>query len=474
MNFLPDPALPHDPPFVLRGRLITPLGSAPATRFEPDAAIAVDECGLIRWVGGVDRLPLEYEALPQFDVHPLVILPGLVDLHAHLPQIPNAGLGVGLHLLDWLERYIYPLERTFDGAVAEDLAPRAFAEFASLGTTTVVLYGAAWKDSVDAAFAAAEASGIRAVIGRVMMDRFSYRDEPPEKRLDVELRESAELCERWHGGDDGRLAYAFTPRFAVSCSRELLRESAALARATGAFWQTHLSEDHAELEEVARLFPEALDYVDVYERAGGLGRRAILAHGIHLSEREIGRIADTRTALVHCPESNLFLGAGAMPVAKYRKSGIVIGLGSDVAGGPSLSLFSAMRCGAYVHELLYADVECGALPEIGPLDWLRLGTLEGARALGIDDRIGSLETGKEADLIVVDPRLTEPLPASDERTGLPGADGELRDADEILGRLIFRSHPDMVAGAWVRGRRLAGRTDLAPMPALPTASARRR
>lgn len=459
MGDAPPSALPASPPFVLRGRLVTPL-AAGGTLDEPDGAVAVDAAGRIVAAGQTSEVEASLASRteaswPVVDVRPWLILPGLVDLHAHLPQIPSMGLGSGLHLLDWLDRYVYPLERAFDADAARALAPTAYAAFASLGTTTVVLHGAAWRESVDEAFGAAEASGLRVVLGRVMMDRRSYRDEPPERRLDVELRESAELCERWHGRDGGRLAYAFTPRFAVACTAELLRESAALATSTGAFWQTHVSEDPTELAEVARLFPEARDYVDVYDLAGGLGPRAILAHGIHLSDREIRRLAETGSRLVHCPESNLFLGSGAMRLATLRQAGIVAGLGSDVAGGPSLSLFRAMRSAAYVQGLVPSlAVLPGRAPEVragdaapvpyGPLEWLRIATYEGARALGWEQRIGTLEAGREADLIVVDPAATAPL------HDVPvAADAS---AEELVGRLMFRTHPAMVQGAWVRGR----------------------
>jgi guanine deaminase len=446
-------ALPRHGPFALRARVLTPLASG-GWRYVRDGVVAVDTNGRITFVGEHDAWAPGDAARPDgdgrgpalVDVRPLVLLPGLVDLHAHLPQLPNAGLGGGLHLLDWLDRYIYPLERAFDGPTAARLAPAAFERMASAGTTTTVLYGAAWASSMDETFRAAEAHGIRLVAGRVMMDRICYRDTPPDRRLDVELGESAEVCERWHGRDDGRLNYAFTPRFAVSCSAELLRESAALARTTGAYWQTHLSEDRNELAEVAGLFPGARDYLDVYDLAGGLGPRAIMAHAIHLSDREIDRLRETGTRIAHCPESNLFLASGAMRLARYRAAGLVVGLGSDVAAGPSLSLFSVMRAGAYTHDLLRVTAEADPAqrpPAIAPLEWLTIATLDGARALGMADRIGTLEAGKEADLIAVDPRLTAPVPGPD-----------VDEPEELMSRLMFRPHPEMVRAAWVRGRRL--------------------
>lgn len=432
--------LPERPPFSLRARLLTPL-AAGGTRYEPDALVEVDDAGRIERVEAWgERAPAVADGA--VDLRPWLVLPGLVDLHAHLPQLPNAGLGAGLDLLTWLERYIFPLERDFDRATAERLVPAALRAFAAAGTTTALLYGAVYEDSLDACFEAAERHGIRAVIGKVMMDRLSYDESHrPADILELSLRQSAELCARWHGRDEGRLRYAFTPRFAVSCSPEMLRESARLAAATGAYWQTHLSEDRAELAEVARLFPEAHDYLDVYDRAGGLTARAVLAHAIHLSDREVARLAESGATVAHCPASNLFLASGAMPLARYLEAGIPVGLGSDVAAGPELSIFAAMRAGAYTQNAL--RVRGDERPRLDPLGWLRLATLGGARALGLDGSIGSLEKGKEADLMAVDPELTVPVPGV-------GAS----EPDELMSRLMFRPHPDMVRGAWVRGRLL--------------------
>ena len=158
-----------------------------------------------------------------------------------------------------------------------------------------------WESSLDASFRAAEAHGIRATIGKVMMDRLTYDEveRSPAETLDLSLRQSADLCARWHMRDRGRLRYAFTPRFAVSCTADMLRESAALAHELGALWQTHISEDEAEILEVRRLFPEAIDYVDVYDRAGALGPSTVLAHAVHLTDRENLLVHHTGEELVH-------------------------------------------------------------------------------------------------------------------------------------------------------------------------------
>jgi guanine deaminase len=434
--------LPERPPFSLRARLLTPLAEG-GTLHEADGLLVVDEGGRIAYAGAASGRTSEAEEA--LDLRGWVLLPGMVDLHAHLPQLPNAGLGAGLDLLTWLRAYVFPVERDFSADVAERAAPAAWRAFAAAGTTTALVYGAVFEASLDVAFQAAETHGLRVVLGKVMMDRLTYDETiDPATILDRSLRESIDLCSRWHMRDDGRLRYAFTPRFAVSCSMEMLRESAAAAASAGAYWQTHVSEDRGEITEVARLFPDALDYVDVYDRAGGLGERTVLAHAVHLSDRELSRLVETATRVAHCPASNLFLASGVMPLGRYLEAGLQVGLGSDVSAGPDLSIFAAMRVGFFSWNALRVEGRTtAAVP--GPLRWLRMGTLDGARVLGIDGAVGSLEAGKEADVIAVDPSFTAPVPGDQDDA-----------AEDLMSRLIFRAHPDMVRAAWVRGRALAG------------------
>ena len=194
-------ALPIRPPFAIRARLLTPL-AAGGTRYEPDALVEVDANGRIAAVSAfADRdrhsnapasgAPMGGAPSTPVDLRPLLLLPGMVDLHAHLPQYPNVGLGAGIGLLPWLERYIFPLERDFDEAAAERLAPAFLRAMTAAGTTTTVLYGAIFEPSLDAAFRAAESHGIRAVIGKVMMDRVTYDRLTPAQALEISLRQSA-------------------------------------------------------------------------------------------------------------------------------------------------------------------------------------------------------------------------------------------------------------------------------------------
>jgi guanine deaminase len=447
---MPAVGLPDRPPFAIRARILSPL-AAGGIAHAADGLVAVDGVGALAFVGAAGDAPLDVLA-GAVDLRPWVLMPGLVDTHAHLPQLPNAGLGFALDLLTWLDQLTFPTERSWaDPSVAARLAPAIFRAFAAAGTTTVLAYGVVYEAAMEASFRAAEAHGIRAILGKVMMDRVTYDPTiEPSTILDRSLRESADLISRWHGAAEGRLGYAVTPRFAVSCTADLLRESASLARSTGTWWQSHVSEDLGEIEEVARLFPEARDYVDVYDRAGALGERSVLAHAIHLSDRELARIVETGSRVAHCPASNLFIGAGLMPLARWLEAGVAVGLGSDVSGGPDPSLFSVMRVGAYSQLARRSLAGDGQAP-LGPLEWLRLGTIDGARALGLDARIGSLEVGKEADVIVVDPAMTAPV-----RDDGAADAGLLEDPAALASRLIFRAHPDMVRGAWVRGRKLEG------------------
>ena len=430
---------PDRPPFSLRVRILSPLADG-STLWQPDGVVDVDADGAIVHAGQYDET-LHSGAI---DVRPLVVLPGMVDTHVHLPQVPNAGLGAGLDLLAWLERYIFPLESDFDAEVAAALAPKVYRAMASAGTTTFAGYGAIWPDSLDACFTAAKEHGIRATIGKVMMDRVTYDDQLPRDRiLETSLRQSADLCERWDGAAEGRLRYAFTPRFAVSCSADMLRESAALADHYDVTWQTHLAEDAREIATVRQHFPEADDYLDVYDRAGGLGPNALFAHSIYLSDREVDRLAESGAAVSHCPVSNMFISSGVMPLARYQAAGISVGLGSDVAGAPELSIITQMREGFYQHCSRHTiDPDHASAPP--SLEWLRLGTLGGAEALRLEDSVGSVEAGKEADLILVDPELGAP----------PGAEPATEAAD-VADRMIFRERHGMVRAAWVRGRQLA-------------------
>jgi guanine deaminase len=431
----------------------------------PDGGLAVDGEGRILAAGPFPAVSAAHPGEAVTDLRPRWILPGLVDLHSHLPQYPCVALD-GLELLPWLETHVFPAESRFlDPDLAARAARRYFSDQLAAGTTTSVVYLTVHQEAADRAFREAERLGIRGVLGKVMMDRHC----PPSLLEDTEtsLARSEELCQTWHGRDRGRLQYAFTPRFAPMCSRELMTGLAARARRHDAYIQTHISENLAEIARVRELFPEARDYTDVYARAGMLGPKTLLGHGIHLSAPERSAILEAGAALVHCPRSNAFIKSGIMPLRKWMDEGLSLGLASDVGGGPSLDMWGEMAAACNASKQLWATqrVLAGRLdtmeelpaPQreavartldlvprepVTPAEVFHLATLQGARALGLESVTGSLEAGKEADFIVVDPRQVDP---AEDRA-------ELRP-DEVLSRLIYRGHPSMVRGTYVRGRR---------------------
>jgi guanine deaminase len=372
----------------------------------------------------------------------MAILPGLIDVHGHLPQFPLTGLNGGLTLIPWLSKLMAPTERKFSGKEAGGMAERYFELLAGAGTTTALLYGSVDAEATDAAFAAAEKHGIRLALGHCLMNRMRYDDAPEDGITRRRLDESEALCRDWHGRDNGRLRYAFTPRFALSCSREMMSESARLAKKYDAYWQTHLSEDPEEMAMIHEQFPEALNYLDVYDRAGGLGPRAVFAHSVHLSDSEIARLVETGSHVAHCP-SNVFGGGGILDTGRYRSLGVSLGLASDVGGCTDISLFKAMEIGWITQR-----ARLRLLPGSDVIDefaaWLELATLGSARVMGLEDQIGSLQVGKEADIIAVNP--SELL--------LPSSSEFEDSARELLLLLIFRNRPAMVKSAWVRGKQL--------------------
>jgi len=414
---------------------------------EPQGALAVDEEGRILAAGTFESVMQAAPEAPVQDVRPCWILPGLVDLHTHLPQFGAAAMD-GLELLPWLETHIYPAEARFsDPRFAAHASRIFFQDLLSLGTTTAAVYSSVHAEATDIAFEEAEKAGLRVILGKVMMDRHV----PPSmsEATEASLEQSEELCQRWHGRDHGRLQYAFSPRFAPACSPELMHRAGALAEKYGAYIQTHLAESHQELAWVKRLFPSATNYTEVYHHAGLLGPRTLLGHGIHLDPRERAVINESKATLVHCPRANAFLKSGAMPLSRWLDEGLRVGLGTDVGAGPSLSLWAEMAFACQTSKLRSALLEDEGDTRIDPMKVFHMATLGGARALGMQNRIGSLEPGKDADFIVVDPRFVEP--------GIEAED--THSAIQVLSRLMYREDPRMVQAAYVRGRRCHVRAD---------------
>ncbi len=327
-----------------------------------------------------------------------LIGPGFVDAHVHYPQMEMTG-AFGETLLDWLQRYTYPTEARFaDAAHAGRVAALFLRALLRAGTTTAAVYGTVHEHSADALFAAAEGLGMRLVAGKVLMDRHA-----PDALLDGEdhgIPATRRLIGRWHGR--GRLLYAITPRFAPACTDAALQAAGRLwCDHPGTYVQTHLCETEAEIAWVRELFPAAASYLDVYARAGLVGPRAVMGHAVHVTGEDIAGLRDSGCGVAHCPSSNLFLGSGLAPLHDMARAGVRVALGSDVGAGTGLSTLRTLGDGYKVARLRGARLH--------PAQAFWLATRGGAAALRLEDRIGSLAPGMEADLVVLDPRATPEL-----------------------------------------------------------------
>ena len=323
-----------------------------------------------------------------------IVMPGLVQAHVHTCQTLARGRADDLELLDWLRTVVWPYEAALDEAALSASAELACAELL-LGGTTAIL-DMATVHHTDAVFAAAERAGIRATIGKAMMD--APDPEIPRglrESTQASLDESAALIARWHGAADGRLRYAYAPRFVLSCTDELLREVGAQARARGVGIHTHASENTGEIALVRRRFGK--DNIVVLDELGLLGPHACIAHCIHLSAEERRLLAARGAHVCHCPSSNLKLASGICQVPDLVAAGISVAIGAD--GAPcnnNLDGLLELRLTALLHKHRTGPRALPA-PEV-----VRMATLGGAAALGLADQIGSIEVGKRGDVIAID------------------------------------------------------------------------
>ena len=443
MNATPSllPAGLRQGPFALRATLVSAQASG-AFLHEPDGILEVDAAGKISWMGPASAYRGQ---TPVTDVRPMWLLPGMIDLHGHLPQFPMTGMNdYDRELMPWLVDVMAPTERKFDGERSRARSLEYLSLFAACGTTTPVLYGSVDHDATDEAFATASTHGFRLLLGQCLMDRYRYDDAIPDGEVtDKRLEQSDALCRKWNGHDAGRLQYVFTPRFAPSCSWEMMRESAALAKQHDAYWQTHLSETPGEMETIRATFPDCANYLEIYDKVGGLGPKSIFAHCVFLSLEELARMKETGCVVAHCP-SNVLTPAGVMDLGHYLDLGLSVGLGSDVGGCSDLSLFTAIALG-WVCQAARTKLGVSDKVVLSLQRWLELATLSGALALGLDGKIGSLEVGKEADMFLADVQ------------SLRLTDGFVdKWFEQLLTLLIFRHRPGVVRATWVRGRSVPG------------------
>lgn len=376
----------------------TKISAAEAVAFHEDGLLLVED-GRVAACGAYAELSPWLGDATLTDLSGHLITPGFVDTHIHFPQV-DVIAAHGKQLLDWLEQHTFPAEAAFgDPKHAADAAAFFVDELLRNGTTTALVFGSVHKVSVDALFAEAYQRNMRLIAGKALMDR----NAPPGLTDTVEgsLADMEALIADWHG--KGRLGYAVTPRFAISCSDEQLAMAGELLGRHPDLWmQTHLSENVHEIKETARLFPKAKDYLDVYDGFGLLRERSVFAHCVHLKGEAFRRMAAKGGAVAFCPTSNLFLGSGLFPLEEACSHGVKIGVGTDVGAGTTFSILHTLG-EAYKVGQLRGDA-------LDPFHALYLATLGGARALDLDAAIGNLEPGKEADFVVLDLAAT-PLTA---------------------------------------------------------------
>ncbi len=349
------------------------------------------------------------------DFSEFVVLPGFVDTHIHLPQLDVRGKWSG-DLLSWLNDYIFPEEMKFLDPDYTVKRARAFFELlAKNGTTTALVYGPPSAESTDAAMDVAKEYGLRVYMGQTLMD--TNVPEDLKTKLAEAKKALKEGVEKW---GCGMVQYAITLRFAISCSMDLMRIAANIARNANAIIQTHISEQKSEIETVKRMY--GMKYAFVYEHAGVLYPRTVLAHGIHLDDEELALLKSRGAKISHCPSSNFFLHSGVMNMDAMDHHGIDVALGSDIAAGPFINMLPVLR------DAYYANF-------ISPTRAFYHLTLGGAKVLGIENITGTLTPGKSADFTV-----------------LKVEDMENMSAEEILSNLMFLGDDRNVVATYVRGK----------------------
>ena len=331
-----------------------------------------------------------------FDHGESFIMPGFIDTHVHYPQLEIIS-SPGMQLLEWLNTYTFPAEAKYaDYGYARGCADFFTDQLIANGITTAAVFATVHTCSVEALFQSSFERNLRILSGKIFMDT-----NAPECLLEESasaIDDATMLIERWH--KKGRLEYAITPRFAPTSSPHQLSAIGELVEENpDLLLQTHLSENVDECQWVDQLFPQSRDYLDVYDQSGLVYDRSLFAHSIHLDERQRDVLRTNKSAISHCPTSNFFLGSGVFDRGKHN--GITTGLGSDVGAGTSLCPLSSLR----------AAYEAGRLNGCAPTtpQMLQLATLDGARALGVEDKVGSIEVGKDADLVILDPQSSAML-----------------------------------------------------------------
>ncbi|SFK50872.1 guanine deaminase [Shimia haliotis] len=406
-----------------------------AARVERRGAVLIDG-GKIIATGPSDTMRAAHPEAEVVDYGDAVLCAGFVDAHVHYPQTGIVA-SWGKRLIDWLNSYTFPEEMRFgDRAYADEIAGTYLDLTARHGTTTMVSYCTIHPESVDAIFTAAQSRGQRIVAGKTCMDR-----NAPDGLRDTAQSaydDSKALIGKWHG--QARLSYAITPRFSPTSSPEQLRALGDLwAEHPDCLMQTHLSEQTDEIEWVLGMFPEARDYLDTYEAFGLLGEKGLYGHAIHLEPRERARLHEVGAGLIHCPTSNTFIGSGLFEMQSLMDEGQRVGLATDTGGGSSFSMLRTMAAAYEVAQLRHTPLHAAQL--------MWLATQGSARSLHMEDKIGNLAAGMEADIVVLNLASTPDIAQRSSRAD---------DIWEAIFPTIMMGDDRAVKATWINGQLVKG------------------
>ncbi len=424
---------------VIRGQTLSFGETATDVRHEAKGAVVIGDDGTLLWCGPVSLLPRPFQFLSCEDYGYSIVMPGFIDAHIHFPQLRILA-APAKDLLDWLTRYTFPEEARYcDLDYAALQAGTFLHHLFRNGTTSAMAFCSVHKPCAEALFQAAEGRNMALITGKTMMDR----NAPPSVLDDATTGgvESEELYQAWHG--KGRLRYAVTPRFAITSTEAQLRVAGELLKDhPDAHLQSHISESAAEIAMVQSLFPNERDYTAVYERFGLVTDRSVFAHGIHLSENECERLHGAGATVAHCPTSNNFLGSGLMSMGHLGKKDrpVHLAIATDVGGGTSYSMLATLG-EAYKVQML-----TGYKPSA--FEMFRMATRGNAERLHIAHETGSLEAGKFADIVVLDPLATPVLAARQELS---------QSLEDMLFALMILGDDRAIRATYVAGEKVHDR-----------------
>ena len=408
----------------LKTNILTPVSSSEIS-YKRDVFLTINK-------GKIESIADTFPSNDFTDHTDKLVIPPFCDLHNHMAQYRIMGMN-GKSLLDWLNTFTFPEEMRLnaDPELARTVFQSYYRELLHRGTIASVSYATSSNDVCSIACQEAEKFPGWMFIGKVLMERNAPEDlsESPEKGVDGLNRLIAERHD-----PKGRLQIVATPRFAISCTFDYLKQIAAVADKHGLFIQTHLSENLKEIDMTGGLFAGFKDYTDVYQQSGLLNERTLLGHGIYLSDSELGRIAQAKASIVHCPTSNSFLQSGILGVRKMWEHSIQTGLGTDIGAGYSLSMFNEMRSAVEASKNYALFIE--DYPALSPTETFFMATQGNAKLIGLNDRIGAIEPGKDATFLMLD-HVWEDVYSS---------------PHDLISDIIYREEKQAIREFWVDGK----------------------